>query len=227
MKKILLLVLSITLLFTSSVFANSANNTEKNNKSENFIEKNVDGITFKISKKYSQLITNEDLESIAKDYQEEEILITIEEIGYAEEDSFSKDLIEPMWGVGNTYETTYGAWGSEYVKKDAFVTSVAKGESYTLTSEIKINLNASYTGTPYVPITVGADITATYIKSHTFEGPEETSFFNSREFRVKFYEKSSNWTQKWYMDGFLVGTKTGIRTSATKYLKYSVDRNIQ
>ena len=98
MKKILLLVLSITLLFFS-VFANSANNTEKNNKSENFIEKNVDGITFKISKKYSQLITNEDLESIAKDYQDEEILITIEEIGYAEEDSFSKDLIEPMWGV--------------------------------------------------------------------------------------------------------------------------------
>lgn len=227
MKKILLIVLSITLLFTSSVFANSANITEKNNESENIIEKNVNGVTFKISKEYSQLITNEDLVSIAKDYQGEEgILINIEEIGYAEEDSFSKLLIEPMWGIGNTYETTYGAWGSEYVKKDQFVTSVAKGESETLTSEIKISLNASYTGTPYVPISIGTNITATYIKSHTFKGPEETSPFNSREFRVKFYEKSSNWTQKWYMDGFLVGTKTGIRTSATKYLKYSVDRNI-
>ena len=74
-------------------------------------EKDINGVTFKISKGYSQLISNEELVSIAKDYQEdEEILITIEEIGYAEEDFSSNGLITPMW---NDYVTTYGSWGNK------------------------------------------------------------------------------------------------------------------
>lgn len=119
-------------------------------------------------------------------------------------------------------------YGSEYVAKDVFIASAARGEVYTLTKKFKSSLSLSLeAGATYSNITgkIASTSTVSYEveKSHKYTGPSESSSYNSVEFRVKFYAKKCYVTQavtgnisdhtSYYYATYVV---------PTRYLSYSI-----
>lgn len=132
--------------------------------------------------------------------------ITIYEIGTVENENNinieeSDSLISPLsWGAV-TYEnlkTTKTVTNSKALAKNVFQFSVAKGQKVTLTKEYSAKLSGSYNGTIADSHSVGADVSISggYKKSTTYEGPSESSQYNSREFRTKFFEEQGSYVQK-------------------------------
>lgn len=137
------------------------------------------------------------------------------------------------YGKVSTTKTT----SAEYVHKDEFKFSVAKGQKVTLKQEYKGSLKGSYTG---IPISVGnlgvnMEITGKYSKGTTYSGPPESSRYNSRKFNMKFYAVKGSYTQTQkvyqYFDAKLLSTsttkKTGTYVKPTRYASYSVDSTVR
>ncbi len=126
-----------------------------------------------------------------------------------------------------TIETSW-RYGSEYVAKDVFIASVARGEVYTLTQKFNSSFSLSLeTGTTYNDVT--GKITSTskvsyeVEKYHQYTGPSESSSYNSTEFRVKFYAKKCYVTQAVTGD---ISDHTSYYNATyvvpTRYLSYSI-----
>lgn len=142
------------------------------------------------------------------------------------------------WGtpIVTNVRTTKKITNRDRLAKDEFKFSVAKGETVTLSRTYSGTLKGSIKGKLWKRADIGADVTITaeYKRGTEYKGPEESSRFNSREFRMKFFEETGTYTQ--LADLVYHGTglpytekdvkKTGSYAKPTRYLSYSVDRKI-
>ena len=122
------------------------------------------------------------------------------------------------------------------IAKDEFKFSVARGEEVTLTTKYTGSLKGSYSGEVLDSGKLGVDVTITgeYSKGTRYSGPNNDSNYNTREFRMKFYQNVGTYTQTGEICYHYYGTiydrkdttKTGTFKEPTKYLSYSLDKNI-
>ena len=178
-------------------------------------------ITATIPQEYLSVISEQDIIDIALD----EGLQNGEHINihYVAE---VEDLpqVDPQVIVVNTYPTTLTKSGSEWKAQSYFVISVAKGQTTTLTTKFEKTLTAGVSGSPYsITPELQASVRAEYSVTHQFAGPPENSAYNSREYRVRFYAQTYNYTQDHYMSGMYMGTRTGTVDKPTRWAAYSID----
>ncbi len=122
--------------------------------------------------------------------------------------------------------------GSEYVKKDAFAGSVAKGESKKITYSGSLEFSVTSTASSYYSKSelksgLKAKISCSFTR--TLNSNNMKSGCNCREFRVKYYAQKYTRTQKKIdaKKGTQIGaTRTATVSAPTKYLSYSVDKKI-
>jgi len=150
-------------------------------------------------------------------------------------------IISPAMTVYTVYrniKTSRTVINSEREAKDEFKFSVAKGEVVELSVTYKGQLKGSYTGVPISvsELGVSATISGEYKKGTRYSGPLETSDYNSREFRMKFFELYGRYTQTAQKVTYLSSgiqassvdvSESGTYTEPTRYLSYSVDRKIK
>lgn len=157
------------------------------------------------------------VQELAAEYPDAHITIT----GYKE----AAPAISPRlwWFVLTEKKTTqYDA-----LAKDSFVISVARGATKTLSKTWTGSLSPSCSyKNAEASLSLNATITRTYSKSETFNGPSEDSSYNSREFRVKFYEDRGTFKGEYVSDVGDSQPKSGTWKSPTKFLEYSVDLNV-
>lgn len=142
--------------------------------------------------------------------------------------------IQPQWKWYDLwlYITTSWYYGAEYQAKDVFITSVARGETYSLTKKFSASLELSLmAGGVYKSvkgsITATPKISYSVEKKHKYSGPGKKSKYNTREYRVRFYAKNCYVTQK--VKGNISGHTSTYEARykvPTKYLSYSIDRKI-
>ena len=90
-----------------------------------------------------------------------------------------------------TYNTEKQLQKSNYVLRDYFIISVARGAASTLSAEFTATVSPKISGeTPYVDLEIGGDLTLQIGVERKFTGPPEfpnnPNNYNSREYRVKF-----------------------------------------
>lgn len=186
---------------------------------------NTTNITATIPQEYLSLVSKQDLIDIALDegLQNGE-RINIHYVEVADD----VPQIDPQIIVINTYPTTLTKVGSEWAAQSYFVISVAKGQTTTLSTEFSKTLTAGISGSPYsITAELEASVTASYTVSHEFSGPPESSTYNSREYRVRFYAQTYNFSQDHYMSGMYMGTRTGTVDKPTRWAAYSIDSKQQ
>ncbi len=147
--------------------------------------------------------------------------------------TFNKNNIEPYAiNTKRYFNIVKNVTKSDILVKDSFVTSVAKGQSKTLSASWTESLSCSISGEiSSTKLGISKSISKTYTKTDRFDGPPENSPYNSREFRVKFYQDKGTYTADW-IDGNCAtfctqGTESGSYTEPTYFYAYSVDRNIR
>lgn len=125
-------------------------------------------------------------------------------------------------------------YGVTKLAKDCFVTSVAKGQTITFTTEwsesytlnLITEIDASL-GVDIAELTASLGAETTYETTYTvsismqFTGPPEDSEYNSREYRVKFYHRARSY--KFYVDG---EKYTGRFWEPMHYAQYSIDKTV-
>lgn len=161
---------------------------------------------------------------------------SIEEVLYLNSDGSIADPgnAQSRWKWYDLILTIETSWryGSEYVAKDVFIASVARGEVYTLTKKFKSSLSLSLeAGSTYSDVTgkIASTSTVSYEveKSHQYTGPSESSSYNSVEFRVKFYAKKCYVTQA--VTGDISDHTSNYNATyvvPTRYLSYSIYRSV-
>jgi len=164
---------------------------------------------------------------------EEEMLEQLEESETVIEDETTIG-IEPQWKLYDLYltYTTSRTYGSQYLYKDVFIASAARGETYTLTKKFSSSISLSLeSGSVFNGTSAKSGLTSSVsysvAKSHKYSGPPESSIYNSREYRVKFYAKKCNVTQK--VKGYPskhVTTYKGTYRVPVKYLSYSLNKRV-
>lgn len=179
-------------------------------------------------------VTKQEIDEILCDYPYAEC-ITIYEVGYITETVTPEARVwDPPLLNSDKYETEKTITVPERVIDDKFVISVARGENISLSSSWSSTLTSSISGSYFdkANLNIEASITASYSESYSFSGPPEESRSNSREYRVKFYQKDGTYIQRHYVyywpsgDLYGIQSKSGTYTLPTKYLKYSIDRKI-
>lgn len=123
---------------------------------------------------------------------------------------------------------------ADALNKDEFKFSVARGEEVTLSRTYTGSLTGSLSGSPFDKGAIGANITITaqYTKGTKYTGPSESSSFNTREFRMKFYEERGTWKQikqaisTINQEVIATDTKEGTYKKPTRFLSYSIDKKI-
>lgn len=115
------------------------------------------------------------------------------------------------------------------VAKDVFVVSVARGETLSLETSLSASLSPSVTGGPSAAnLSLKSTIKVTYSVGKTFTGPSESSQYNSREFRIKFYKNSGTYTATavYSNNGANRQPVSGNWSEPSIYASYSIDRKI-
>lgn len=133
------------------------------------------------------------------------------------------------------YTTSKSVTQPDALVKDEFKFSVARGEKVTLSQTYTGSLKGSISGSPWDKGAIGAEITITaqYYKGTIYSGPPESSSYNTREFRMKFYEERGTWKQireaisTINQEVIATETKTGSYNKPTRYLSYSIDKTIR
>lgn len=177
-----------------------------------------------------QIIISEEAKNISQNIIEQLVQanpsakqITILEYG---ELSYSQNDIEPY------LIRAYSEVDKQYTSKnvladDIFVISVAKGEELKLEKKWKHTLESSITGNiDAQSLGITANVTVEYGITQTFKGPEESSNYNSREFRVSFFKNIGTYTALAHDDlaGFIVKVPiSGDFEEASHYVSYSID----
>lgn len=181
----------------------------------------------------SEIITAEEIQELEEDLEDE--TVTAEETQELEEELEDETVIgiEPQYKWYETIRTctTSRTYGSQYVYKDVFIASAAKGETYTLTKSFSTSVElALEAGGVYSGISAKAGLTTkvTYSveKKHQYEGPS-SSLYNAREYRVKLYAKKCYVTQK--VKGWPskhISTFKATYRVPVKYISYSRDYRV-
>ncbi|MMZ64278.1 hypothetical protein D1872_265910 [compost metagenome] len=132
------------------------------------------------------------------------------------------------------YTNSKSVTEADALSKDEFKFSVARGEEVTLSQTYTGSLKGSISGSPFDKGAIGAEVTITaqYTKGTKYSGPSESSSYNTREFRMKFYEERGTWKQikeaisTINQEVIATETKTGTYKKPTRYLSYSVDKKV-
>lgn len=144
--------------------------------------------------------------------------ININDIGYAQNNATAKG--------GPGYNTTF-SYGIEREAEDKRVTSAAKGEevhlsqewSYTIYGELESGATVYDLAT--VQAKLGGSVTRRYSVTHIFKGPAESSKYNSREFKVRYYRQKV--TVKQVNEAFPSIQSTFKFDKAVRSASYSID----
>jgi hypothetical protein len=121
--------------------------------------------------------------------------ITIYEIGTV--DSLSKDndnsyqmlvMSGRHWLVDYAEDAIKTYTRRNYFESDRFMDSCAKGEKKTIKKTISTSLSWGCSGDQVYNLDVNYNLTYSIVRGQELVGPPESSAYNSREFRVKFYE---------------------------------------
>ncbi len=160
-------------------------------------------------------IPQEKIEALAKDYPDTHITI----INYQK----SVPNITPnIWWFDLTEKKTTQ---TDVLAKNKFVISVARGATKTLSKTWSGSISPSCSfKAAFSTLELGATITRSYSKSETFSGPPEGSPYNTREYRVKFYEDRGTFKGYYVSDAGNQQKKSGTWKSPSYYFEYSVDR---
>lgn len=223
MKKIINLILLVLTLIFSTSFSSFASNDKTL-----AIEVNENTTVYAtIPAQYVSEISETELKEIAiADNLANGERIIIEEIGVVEQDNESVETVQPCLDWTVTIETEKELISKNHVMKDDFIISVAKGETATLTKTYNGSVSQSISGSYYsLDAELKGTVSCTYSMTKVWNGPSESSSYNSREFRVKYLGDKYSYTQKRCLDGYVSGTKSGTVTIPTKYASYSIDSN--
>ena len=129
-----------------------------------------------------------------------------------------------VFGITITSKTTTSA---NYIDKDVFVISVAKGSQKSLTETWKQSLAAEVTHSDAnLGLGLNSTITKEYSKTEVFSGPPENSVYNSREFRIRFYADKGTYTGYYETDMGRGTNVSGTFKNPLRYAEYIIDRNI-
>lgn len=160
----------------------------------------------------------EDISEIVRENPNTRIIIS----NYVE----AEPMIQPrlVMGVEITQKNTTQ---SNYVDKDSFVISVAKGSKVTLSETWTQSLAASVTHKEAKnALKLNGTITKTYTKTKSFSGPPENSAYNSREYRVKFYADKGTYKGYYITDMGRGPSISGSFKNPLRYAEYSIDKKI-
>ena len=116
------------------------------------------------------------------------------------------------------------------IGKDEFIISVARGMSISLTSSKTYKLDCSISGTPSsAELGITASISHTYTINVVWNGPGENSPYNTRSYRIRFFEDRGTYEgYHTFMDGILWDQKeTGVWEEPVSYALYSIDSYIE
>lgn len=147
--------------------------------------------------------------------------VNINSIGHAQDNATAKG--------GPGYNTTF-SYGTVRESTDKFVTSVARGAekhlskewSYTISGELEAGATVYDIAT--VNAKLGGSVTCRYSTTYVFKGPGESSKYNSREFRVKYYRQKVTVTQ---VNEVFTSIKSTFKYDrAVKYADYSIDKKV-
>lgn len=128
---------------------------------------------------------------------------------------------------------------SDALLGDYFIISVARGAEKTLSStwtktiSSSLQVTSSSSSDSPVPSTntlgISASVTTSYTTTLLFRGPAESSPYNSRQYRVKFYGDKGTWsaTAIWEVNIARRVQLTGTWIKPTYYLEYSIDQLVQ
>lgn len=213
MKKMLSTILA-TMLFSVSVLSVSASNESEI----------IEGSFSIIVQDRTQSVPEEIIQQLIEENPDAGKII-IYEYGEVQENESS---IEPRLIRGfSEVVKTYNAY--DVLVEDVFVTSVAKGQTTTLQSDWSHTLGCEITGSiDSVSLGIKDSITKNFSTTVVFSGPLETSNYNSREYRVKFFENQGTYTALAHDDlpGWIIKVPiSGTFTEPSKYASYSVDKN--
>ncbi len=160
---------------------------------------------------------------ISENNLEDGCALNIYHVGYAENKLVEKSAAD------SKYITTFSS-GAEQTAEERFVTSVAKGSSGPLNEDWsyavsgRLKPGASVYDFAAVVAKLGGKLTCTYPIGKVFDGPRETSVYNSREYRVWFLSKTVTVTQTNRL--FPMMKTTFSYEKASRYVEYSIDRNV-
>ncbi|RCX17936.1 hypothetical protein DFR58_106104 [Anaerobacterium chartisolvens] len=106
-------------------------------------------------------------------------------------------------------------------QSDRFIASYAKGETVKTQSVISSTLRSTISGG--IPVGLaGVTLTCDITKGTELTGPDESSEYNSREYRCKFYQSSGKWIQVIAINGIAI-SQSGRFREPSKYILYSRD----
>lgn len=152
-------------------------------------------------------------------------LVTIGDISVARPQN--SESISPRWY--DTYENTLVNVLGRGTETSEMLFSVARGETLTLTKSYTVGFSLKVIGSaPFNLESIKAEGTVetsyTYSESHSYEGPGDSTPYNSRAFYVRHYYADEEWRQdKYGYNTQLLDTCYTIVRRPEKSISFSVD----
>ncbi|MCB6900223.1 hypothetical protein LI036_08835 [bacterium 210917-DFI.7.65] len=234
-KKAMSMVLALAMVVSLTVpaLAQSANG-ESGMITKEIVADNGSRVVVNVPAEYRDFMTDARIQEFGSipDLQEGDV-INIENIGGVSpiSDAALDENITP-WNKVPIYRhvTTKTKDKGEYIKKDEFITSVARGQTITIGKTFTLSLSTTISGSYYDKAELGFKnaVSLTIQKTETYTGPAADEGGNSKEYRVRFYAQNWKWKQERYLmpQNQLEGTKTGTAVEATRFARYSINRTI-
>lgn len=216
----LFLILALLIISTGVGFAKKD--------TETFQVLSTDGrtVNFSINSSLKGQISTEELTSIA-DSNNDTDNITILNVGYAFPTtkpikSTDSETLSTLLTLISPPIKSYT--GYDILESDRFMASCAKGEKKIVSKTISAKLSPSVSGT-ILDFTLGlnGEISYSITEGTELTGPSESSPYNSREYRCKFYQNKGKWTQLIIINGIDL-SQSGTFTEPSKYISYSIDK---
>lgn len=170
-----------------------------------------------------RIINNNDLEDGE--------LITIHSVGYFSD--YNPNLYNNVDNYNEarilyTHNTVQIGFGRQRTMDDVFITSVARGQTITLSRQFSrtVGVNISSGKTPWIfEGNLSRSVTSTVTTTEQFQGPPNNGPYNTREFRIEFIGTPGTFRQT--RTNRLTGNSQTITFSAdipSHYVRYSLDR---
>lgn len=184
--------------------------------------KGVDGRKVKITIEADEMPNNEMLQDIVDENLDSDTFI-IYEVGHIETKDWLPNEIFVTQGITSFMPLVTSYTSKNVFESDRFIESCAKGETITISRTITEKLSLDFSGDMHIG-TGGLknEISYSLTKGKTLVGPPESSRYNSRQFRCKFYQNKGNWSQIVFLNGIKYTFKGNFKEPAY-YVSYSKD----
>lgn len=216
----MMLVLTLAFSLNNIAFAEDINPDNSNNgKQPNVIIENTD-----------LEIPDYIIQELIRDNPDAGQIIITEYSNIGQSNELHDFIAQPM-SVNYYTDVLKTTTAYDVLAKDVFVTSVARGQTQTLSYNWSETLSCSISGNiDYISLGITGSITKSYSKTDVFAGPPEDSGYNSREYRVKFFEDRGTYTANLHTDfpgWVIVIPESGNWAAPSRYLAYSINRVVE